>query len=112
MRTARAPLDALLKADVKFIWTKDHDISFQKCKDLASNPAHLAHYDPSIPLVLPSDASPVGLGAYLSHRITQNGKTFLKPLSYASCSLQPSERNYTQIDREGLAVYWAVKYYK
>ena len=42
----------------------------------------------------------------------ENGKTFLKPLSYASCSLKPAERNYAQIDRKGLAVYWAIKHYR
>ena len=72
----------------------------------------MAHYDPKLPLVLTTDASPVGLGACLSHRVTENGKTFLKPLSYASCSLKPSERNYAQVDREGLAVIWAVKHYR
>ena len=37
---------------------------------------------------------------------------FLKPLSYASCSLKPAELNYAQIDREGLAVHWATKHYR
>ena len=59
-----------------------------------------------------TDASPAGVGACLSHRITVNGKTFLKPLSYASCSLKPAERNYAQIDREGLAVVWAIRHYR
>ncbi|CAL4068299.1 unnamed protein product, partial [Meganyctiphanes norvegica] len=71
----------------------------------------LAHFNENLPLVLTTDASPVGIGACLAHRVTENGKTFLKPLSYASRSLQPSERNYAQIDREGLAVFWAIKHY-
>ncbi|CAL4089219.1 unnamed protein product, partial [Meganyctiphanes norvegica] len=112
IRVARAPLDALLKPDVKFEWSDAHEKAFSDCKKLISNPATLAHFDPKLPLVLTTDASPVGLGACLSHRVTENGKSFLKPLSYASCSLKPSERNYAQIDREGLAVYWAVKHYR
>ena len=112
VRLARAPLDALMKAETKFVWTADQDKAFSRCKKLASNAATLAHFDPSLPLVLTTDASPVGLGACLSHRVTENGKSFLKPLSYASCSLKPSERNYAQIDREGLGVYWAVKHYR
>ena len=90
LRTARSPLDKLLKEDVKFIWTDDQDKAFNKCKKLASNPATLAHFDPQLPLVLTTDASPVGLGACLAHRVTENGKTFLKPLSYASCALKTS----------------------
>ena len=112
LRRARAPLDALLKVDAKFVWGDEQVKAFEMCKKLASNPATLAHYDPKLPLVLTTDASPVGLGACLSHRVVENGKTFLKPLSYASCSLKPSERNYAQIDREGLAVFWAVRHYK
>ena len=111
IRVARAPLDAILKPDVKFEWSDAHEKAFSDCKKLISNPATLAHFDPKLPLVLTTDASPVGLGACLSHRVTENGKSFLKPLSYASCSLKPSERNYAQIDREGLAVYWKVKHF-
>ena len=36
----------------------------------------------------------------------------LQPVAYASCSLKPSEKSYAQVDREGLAVYWAVKHFK
>ena len=112
IRVARAPLDALLKADTPFSWKEEHSEAFEKCKRLARNTATLAHYDDNLPLVLTTDASSVGLGACLSHRVTVNGKTFLRPLSYASCSLKPAELNYAQIDREGLAVYWATKHYK
>ena len=112
IRLARAPLDALMKTDAKFVWTAEREDAFNKCKKLASNAATLAHFDPNVPLVLTTDASPVGLGACLAHRVTENGKSFLKPLSYASCSLKAAERNYAQIDREGLAIYWAVKHYR
>ena len=33
---------------------------------LVSSQVH-THYDPSLPLILACDASPVGLGAFLSH---------------------------------------------
>ena len=113
LRTARAPLDALLKKDVKFEWKYVHARAFDKCKALASSSSILAHYDDSLPLVLTTDASPYGLGACLAHRITdpKTGRSYLKPLSYASCSLKPAETRYAQIDREGLAVYWAIKHF-
>ena len=111
LRTARAPLDAMLKKDSKFVWEEVHSKAFNMCKELASKSVTLAHFDQNLPLVLTTDASPVGIGACLSHRITENGKTYLKPIAYASRSLQPSEKNYAQIDREGLAVYWAIKHF-
>ena len=112
LRTARAPLDSLLKADVKFEWKAQHESAFQKCKKMAGNSALLAHFDVSKPIVLTTDASPYGDGACLSHKVLVNGKTRLLPIAYASASLKDAEKNYSQIDREGLAVYWAVKYFR
>ena len=62
--------------------------------------------------MLTTDASPYGLGACLSHKITTNGKTKLHPISYASASLKASEKNYAQIDREGLVIYWAIQHFR
>lgn len=47
------------------------------------------------------DASKNGLGCCL----LQNGK----PVSFASRSLTPSERNFSQIEKELLSVVWATK---
>ena len=104
-------LSSLLKKDVKFLWADKHEEAFQKCKKLAGNMGTLAHFDESKELVLTTDASPVGLGACLSHRIAEGGKSFLRPIAYASRSLSQAERNYAQIEHEGLAVHWAVKYF-
>nr|XP_039263176.1 uncharacterized protein K02A2.6-like [Styela clava] len=50
------------------------------------------------------DASPYGIGAVLSV-ITQEGE---RPVAFASRSLSKPERNYSQLDREGLALVFAV----
>ena len=105
-------LSALLKKNVKFVWTNEHERAFQKCKELAGNMATLAHFDENLELVLTTDASPVGIGACLSHKVTEGNKTCLRPIAYASRSLTPAERNYAQIDREGLAVHWAINYFR
>merc|ERR1711888_65239 len=114
LHTARTPLDALLKKDAKFVWNDIHAKAFDKCKALASSASILVHYDESLPMVLITDASPDGMGACLAHRVTdpKTGRSYLKPISYASCSLKPAERRYSQIDREGLAVYWAVNHFR
>ena len=63
--------------------------------------------------MLTTDASPYGVGACLSHKVVDaKGRVKLQPIAYASASLKPSEKNYAQIDREGLAVYWAVNYFR
>merc|ERR1712240_470003 len=58
LRSARVPLDNLIKPDVHFVSDKIHNDSFQKCKSLAANSALLTHYDPTLPVVLTTDASP------------------------------------------------------
>ena len=105
-------LSALLKKNVNFIWLKEHEIAFQLCKKLAGNMATLTHFDEKKELVLTTDASPVGIGACLSHKFVEGKKAYLKPIAYASRSLTPAEQNYAQIEREGLAVHWAVKYFR
>ena len=102
----------LVGQNVQFFWDKVHEDAFLKCKTLASNSALLTHFDPSLPLVLTTDASPYGVGACLSHKVTIDNKTRLLPIAYASASLKDSQKNYSQIDREGLGVYWGVNHFR
>ena len=112
LRSARAPLDYLIKPDVQFIWNKDHEDAFNKCKSLAGNSALLTHFDPGKLIVLTTDASPYGVGACLSHKSVVNNKIRLLPIAYASASLKDAQRNYAQIDREGLGVFWAINHFR
>ena len=74
-------LSSLLKKNVKFVWTDEHEKAFQKCKILASNMATLAHFDENLEVILTTDASPNGIGACLSHRIVEGNKSYLRPIA-------------------------------
>jgi len=66
--------------------------------------------DFSKPLVVQTDASETGVGAVLSQ--LQEGEEH--PITYISRKLLPREQNYSTIEKECLAIKWALeelKYY-
>ena len=66
----------------------------------------LAHYDPSLELILTCDAPPYGVGAVLSHHYSNEEE---KPIAFASRSLGAAEKKYSQLEKEGLAIVFGVK---
>ena len=101
-----SPLHKLLQKGVKFSWSAECEQAFQRVKDsLASSPV-LMHYSNDLPVVLEVDASPYGVGGCLFH-ITEGGQK--KPIYFVSRALTSAEKNYSQIDREALAIVFAIK---
>ncbi len=72
---------------------------------MSSSPL-LVHYSNDLPLVLETDASPYGIGGCLFH-VSESGEK--RPVYFVSRSLTSAEKNYSQIDREALAIVFAVK---
>ena len=66
----------------------------------------LTHFDPSKRIVVHCDASPYGLGVVLSH-VMEDGSE--RPVTFSSRTLSVAERNYAHIEKEGLALVYAVK---
>ncbi|XP_048247554.1 uncharacterized protein K02A2.6-like [Haliotis rufescens] len=106
LSTTLVPLHGLLQKDAPWSWTKKHDTVFLKVKSHLSSCKVLTHYNPDLPLNLAADASPYGVGAVLSH-IMPDGTE--KPVAFASCSLSPAEKNYSQLDKEALAIVFGIK---
>ena len=106
LSTVLAPLYSLLKRDVRWRWTAKEERAFQASKDLLTSSQLLVHFDEKLPLILACDASAYGVGAVLAHRL-QDGSE--KPIAYASRTLTNAERNYSQLEKEGLACVFGVK---
>lgn len=108
LATILNPLNKLLQNNRSFIWTEDCENSFIQVKSEITSERVLAHYDPEVTLVLATDASPVGIGACLSHRYRDGTE---RPISFASRTLTNCEQKYSQIEKEATAIFWGVKKY-
>ena len=100
------PLNDLLQKGKKWAWSPKCSQAVKTAKQLLTTSNLLTHYDPTLPLKLAADASQYGLGAVISH-VLPNGVE--RPVAFASRSLSKSERNYSQIDKEALALVFGVQ---
>jgi len=80
-------------------------LAFKKAKSLLKESQLLGTYNPDLPLVLTCDSSSYGVGAVLSHEIDKEEK----PIMFYSSTLSAAGRNYSQIDREALAIIFGIK---
>ena len=69
----------------------------------------LVHFDPKLKLTLAVDASAYGLGAVLAHKYLNGSE---RPIGYMSHSLNSAEKNYSQIEKEGLACAFGVNTFR
>ena len=107
LSTIAAPLNALLKNNVPFVWSTRCQEAFDRIKEILASAPVLAHYCPKKKLYLQCDASPFGLGVVMSQTDEVSGKEH--PIAFANRSLSNTERNYAQIDREALAIIYGVQ---
>ena len=99
-----APLSDLTSESVPFRWETEHEVAFQELKNRLTSSEVLALPDPNKQYVIHADASKVGLGAVLQQRY-ENG---LRPVSFWSRKLSPTERAYDIYNREVLALVSAM----
>ena len=64
-----APLYNLLKSTVKWKWTHQENSELCESKKLLSSAEVLAHFDPTLEIILAFNALPYGIGAILSHKM-------------------------------------------
>ena len=86
-------------------WGVNQENAFQKLKLLLIQAPILKVANPSAPYILQTDASDRGLGAVLS-QADEGAEEH--PVAFASRKLLPREVNYSVIEKECLAIVWAL----
>ena len=85
------PLTELLKKDVKFEWTSQHQHAFATLKRKFAEEVILAYPNPDKPFIVETDASGFALGGILSQEDSQGR---LRPIAFHSRKLSSAEHNY------------------
>eukprot|EP00731_Ephydatia_muelleri_P033072 Em0025g28a len=84
-----------------FNWKQEQETAFQLIKKRMTSAPVLAFYNVKKPVTVSCDVSNFGLGAVL---LQEN-----KPIAYASSALTDTEKRYAQIEKELLAVVYALE---
>lgn len=108
----QAPLNKLLTGSVKGSYPVELAgetlKAFESCKQSLCNATLLAHPNSEAKLSLVTDASDTAMGATLQQQ--KDGEW--EPLAFFSKRLSSSQQKYSPYDRELLAIYEAIKYFR
>ena len=87
----RHPLYCRLQKATAWSWDEDCARAFAEVKQKLSSENVLVHLDASKPVILSTDASLYGVGAVLSHKMSDGTE---RPIAFASRTLSSAEKNY------------------
>ena len=104
-----SPLHALTRKNAAYVWDPVCQRAFEHLKELLTAAPVLAFPDFSREFMLETDASGAGLGAVLAQKQEEG---LVRPIAYASRTLQPHEKNYGVTELEALGTVWAVKHFQ
>ena len=89
----------------KLVWEKCHEIAFQSLKSSLIHSPILKLPNIKESFILQTDASDRGLGAVLLQSVEDQKL----PVAYASRKLKESESAYATVEKECLAIVWAIQ---
>ena len=105
-----APLRELTKKNTVFKWEPIHLKAFEQLKKKLTSTPVMAHFDTKKRSLVIVDGSSYGISAILAQK--EHNSQQYKILSYASRSLNPVEKRYSQTDIEGLSLVWGIEYFR
>jgi hypothetical protein len=102
-----APLRELMREDTAWLWTCFQETALKKLKEMIMETPVLAYYSQNAPTIISADAPPMhSIGAVLL-QVQDDGRK--APGSYISRVLSSTERKYSKIGKESLAMTWALE---
>ncbi|CAK9796275.1 Retrovirus-related Pol polyprotein from transposon 17.6 [Anthophora plagiata] len=102
------PLTALLRKDTKFEWSAAQERAFETLRNVLCTEPVLRYPDFSETFHITTDPSGYAVGDILSQgQIGQD-----RPIAYASRLLHGAELNYSIIEKECLAIIYAVRHFR
>ncbi|KII61548.1 Retrovirus-related Pol polyprotein from transposon 17.6 [Thelohanellus kitauei] len=104
--TIAGPLYNLTKNDAIFHWSNTQQHAFDHLKQILASDQILVHFDQNLPVGISCDASNIGIGCVLFHRFKDSSE---RPICYASKVLSETQKRYSQIHKEALAIIFALK---
>ena len=78
----------------------------EKSKSMLQSPQVLVHFESEKDIGLSCDASDYGVAAVISHRMEDGSD---RTVAYASRTLKSAEKNYSQTEKEAMAIVYGVK---
>ena len=104
-----APLNALLRKDVKFRWTQGCQNAFDALKSKLISAPILSYPDPTKRFILTCDASDTAVGYVLGQLDSQNREHVI---AFGGKSLTPDQKKYNTTEKECLAVLCGIDAYR
>lgn len=101
-------LRKLTHKGVKFEWGAEHQQAFELLKQSVEEVTCLSFYSLTDETILYADASPYALGAVLI-QVTEQGS--VRPIAFASKTLNEADRKLAQIEKEAMAQIWATEHF-
>ena len=103
-----APLTNLLSKKVKFVWTNDCQMAFDKVMLLLQKSTVLKSPDYEKPFKLIIDSSDIGTGSVLVQEVSDG---LDHPVSYFSKKLLKYQKNYSVVEKETLGLVLALEHF-